>query len=85
MTWNGEEVTISDNWPINGVHFATLDGYDPTPWDSETPATGIHSMAESGDSPMQAACALIQRFIDFGICGPGGSSDTAEYRQPWPW
>jgi hypothetical protein len=60
ITWNGEKI-ITDTDTFLWNWYAILDGYDPTPWDSETPARGPHSRVGWGDSPMQAACDLIEQ------------------------
>lgn len=68
LTWNGEPIITSFDYPPIPIRSfdwsATLDGYDPTPWDSETPATGIHAICESGQSEAQAICNLIERIME---------------------
>lgn len=60
-TWNGEAIwTSSDSY----AWYAFLDNYDPTPWDSETPARGPHAIAGRGNSEAQAVCDLIERLVE---------------------
>lgn len=44
--------------------YAILDGYDPTPYDADTPAKGPHTWHEFGESPEIAATNLIQRLYE---------------------
>ena len=64
MTWNGEEIIIHDDY---GGFAAALDGYDPTPFDEDHPATGIHSRIAHGDSKDIAACELVQEIYDMSV------------------
>ena len=59
ITWNGEKIIEQETYGYNCA--ATLDGYDPTPWDEDTPARGPHATIGWGDSPMQALCDLVEK------------------------
>lgn len=64
ITWNGEKINTSFEYQPRPIRCwdwaATLDNYDPTPWDADTPAIGPHQVAGNGESEMQAICDLIQ-------------------------
>lgn len=63
FTWNGEKIRTSDEMlPYHWL--ATLDNYDPTPIDYETPARGIHTFCERGDTEAEAVCNLIERLYE---------------------
>lgn len=63
-TWNGEKILISDRlWT---GYSAILDGYDPTPWDYDTPVRGPHTRIGEGNSLQQAACDLIEQIWEMG-------------------
>ena len=64
MTWNGEEIVIHNEY----MGFAAaLDDYDPTPFDEDRPATGIHSRIATGTSADIAACELVQEIYDMSV------------------
>ena len=62
-TWNGEPIRTSD-YAMPYEWYATLDNYDPTPWDSETPARGPHSRVGTGPTEAQAICDLIEQLSE---------------------
>lgn len=44
-----------------GWYYAHLDGYDPTPWDDDTPATGPRSKVGYGSTEPEALADLLDK------------------------
>lgn len=65
ITWNGELVRTEFVYPPIPIRSfdwaATLDNYDLTTWDADTPAVGPRTVIGEGRYEMQAVCDLIQR------------------------
>lgn len=63
FSWNGELIITSD-YMLPYYWVAVLDDYDPTPYDSNTPARGPRAYCGSGDSEEQAIADLLQHLVD---------------------
>ncbi len=68
FSWNGELIRTSFDYPpipIRSMDWsAVLDGYDPTPYDYDTPARGPHAAMGYGHSEGQAICDLIEQLME---------------------
>lgn len=62
-TWQGEKINFHPGF--GSAWYAFLDGYDPTPWDSETPARGPHSRFGCGDTAVEAIADLLEKLEEY--------------------
>ncbi len=62
--WKGERIDASPDLAGHGFT-ATLENYDPTPWDSETPARGPHSRLGRGVTAATATEDLLEQLEEY--------------------